>query len=184
MLRKSLISLLVIVIYIGSCILIYNSETSNNDNKKISITNISSNTNTSNKVNYINNNIKEKPIAKLHIDKINLTKDIYDINSSHNNVEENVTILNDDKNLIVLAAHSGPGSIAYFNNLDKLDLNDKISLIKNNKENNYKVIKIEEQVKDGTIEINKTNKERLILTTCSKKDKNKQLVIITEKIDA
>ena len=183
MLRKSLISLLVLTLYIGSCILIYNNET-NNNSKKIGITNISSNTNTSNKVNYLNNNIKEKPIAKLYIDKINLTKDIYDINSPYNNVDENVTILNDDNNLIVLAAHSGPGSIAYFNDLDQLDLNDKVRLLYNNKETNYKVTKIEEQVKDGTIEINKTNKQRLILTTCSKKDKNKQLVIITEKIDA
>ena len=47
----------------------------------------------------------------------------------------------------------------------------------------YKVTNIEEQAKDGTIEINKTNKQRLILTTCSKKDKNKQLVVTTEKID-
>ena len=72
---------------------------------------------------------REKPIATLHIDKINLTKDIYDINSTHNNVEENVTILNDDKDLIVLAAHSGPGSIAYFDDLDKLVIDDKVDLI-------------------------------------------------------
>ena len=152
--------------------------------KKINTTNISSTTNTGNKINYLNNDIKEKPIATIHIDKINLTKDIYDINSTHNNVEENVTILNDDKDLIVLAAHSGPGSIAYFDDLDKLIIDDKINLTYNNKKINYKVTKIEEQPKDGTIEINKTNKQRLILTTCSKKDKSKQLVIITEKIDA
>ena len=182
MLRKSLISLLVISLYIGSCYIIYSEE--NKEDKKIEVSNISSTVNTSNKTSYINNKEKEKTIATLYIDKINLTKDIYDINSTHNNVEENVTILNDDKNLIVLAAHSGPGSIAYFDDLDKLVLNDKIVLTKDNKKNNYKVIKIEEQPKDGTIEINKTNKERLILTTCSKKDKGKQLVIITEKIDA
>ena len=182
MLRKSLVSLLVLTLYIGSCYIIYSSES--NNEKKINTTNISSTTNTSNKINYLNNDIKEKPIATIHIDKINLTKDIYDINSTHNNVEENVTILNDDKDLIVLAAHSGPGSIAYFDDLDKLIIDDKINLIYNNKKINYKVTKIEEQPKDGTIEINKTNKQRLILTTCSKKDKSKQLVIITEKIDA
>ena len=43
-----------------------------------------------------------------------------------------------------------------------------------------KITNIEEQTKDGTIEINKTNTKRLILTTCSKKDKNKQLVITSE----
>ena len=182
MLRKSLVSLLVLTLYIGSCYIIYSSESINE--KKINTTNISSTTNTGNKINYLNNDIKEKPIATIHIDKINLTKDIYDINSTHNNVEENVTILNDDKDLIVLAAHSGPGSIAYFDDLDKLIIDDKINLTYNNKKINYKVTKIEEQPKDGTIEINKTNKQRLILTTCSKKDKSKQLVIITEKIDA
>ena len=182
MLRKSLISLLVISLYIGSCYIIYSEE--NKEDKKIEVSNISSTVNTSNKTSYLNNKEKEKTIATLYIDKINLTKDIYDINSTHNNVEENVTILNDDKNLIVLAAHSGPGSIAYFDDLDKLVLNDKIVLTKDNKKTNYKVIKIEEQPKDDTIEINKTNKQRLILTTCSKKDKGKQLVIITEKIDA
>ena len=87
-------------------------------------------------------------------------------------------------NLIVLAAHSGPGYIAFFNDLDKLELNDTVNLTYNNKKLVYKVTNIEEQPKDGTIEINKTDKQRLILTTCSKKDKTKQLVVITKKIDA
>ena len=178
MLRKSLVSILILTAYLSSCLIIYNIET---DKKEITskISNIEKNINTAN---YINNN--EKIIGTLTIDKINLSQDIYNIKSSHNNVEENVTILNDDNGLIVLAAHSGQGSIAYFNNLDQLNLNDTINLTYKNKKLTYKVTKIEDQVKDGTIEINKTNTKRLILTTCSKKDKNKQLVIITEKIDA
>ena len=92
--------------------------------------------------------------------------------------------MNDDINLIVLAAHSGRGYIAYFDDLDKLELNDIVKLTYNNKNLIYKVTNIEEQIKDGTIEINKTNKQRLILTTCSKKDKNKQLVITSEKDDS
>ena len=178
MLRKSLVSILILTAYLSSCLFIYSIET----DKKDVISKISSIEKNTNTANYVNNN--EEVIGTLTINKINLSKDIYKINSSHNNVDENVTILNDDDNLIVLAAHSGPGSIAYFDNLDQLDLNDKVKLLYNKKEINYKVTKIEEQVKDGTIEINKTNKQRLILTTCSKKDKNKQLVIITEKIDA
>ena len=179
MLRKSLVSILLLTIYLGSCLLIYTNET---DTKSIKTTNIEKSTNTDN---YISSkNKQEETIGTLTINKINLTKDIYSINNPHNNVDENVTILKDDENLIVLAAHSGPGYIAFFNDLDKLDLNDIINLTYNNKNLVYKVTNIEEQVKDGTIEINKTDKQRLILTTCSKKDKNKQLVIITEKIDA
>ena len=180
MLRKSLVSILLLTAYLGSCLLIYNSE---KDIKSISTANLERNTNTS----YISTVSKEENdeiIGTLTINKLNLSKNIYNINSSHNNVEENVTILNDDINLIVLAAHSGPGYIAFFNDLDKLELNDTVNLTYNNKNLVYKVINIEEQPKDGTIEINKTDKQRLILTTCSKKDKTKQLVVITKKIDA
>ena len=180
MLRKSLVSILLLTIYLGSCLLIYDNE---KDIKSISTTNIERNTNTS----YISTVSKEENdeiIGTLTIDKLNLSKNIYNINSSHNNVEENVTILNDDINLIVLAAHSGPGYIAFFDDLDKLELNDTINLTYNNKNLVYIVTNIEEQTKDGTIEINKTDKQRLILTTCSKKDKNKQLVITSKKIDA
>ncbi len=164
------------VIYLGNCFLIYDIE--NKNEKNILTTN---SINSKNTINLKNNTNKEQPIAILNIDKINLTKNIYNINSTHNNVEENVTILYDDKYLIVLAAHSGPASIAYFDNLDKLEINDIVNLNYKDNEITYKVIKIEEQPKDGTIEINKTNTKQLILTTCSKKDKNKQLVITTEK---
>ena len=180
MLRRSLVSILLLTVYLGSCLLIYNSE---KDIKSISTANLERNTNTS----YISTVSKEENdeiIGTLTIDKLNLSKNIYNINSSHNNVEENVTILNDDINLIVLAAHSGPGYIAFFDDLEKLELNDTINLTYNNKNLVYIVTNIEEQTKDGTIEINKTNKQRLILTTCSKKDKNKQLVITSKKIDA
>ena len=180
MLRKSLVSILLLTVYLGSCLLIYNSE---KDIKSISTANLERNTNTS-YISTVNKDVNDEIIGTLTIDKLNLSKNIYNINSSHNNVEENVTILNDDMNLIVLAAHSGPGYIAFFNDLDKLELNDTVNLTYNNKNLVYKVINIEEQPKDGTIEINKTDKQRLILTTCSKKDKTKQLVVITEKIDA
>ena len=180
MLRKSLVSILLLTVYLGSCLLIYDNE---KDIKSISTTNIERNTNTS-YISTINKEENDEIIGTLTIDKLNLSKNIYNINSSHNNVEENVTILNDDINLIVLAAHSGPGYIAFFDDLDKLELNDTINLTYNNKNLVYIVTNIEEQTKDGTIEINKTDKQRLILTTCSKKDKNKQLVITSKKIDA
>lgn len=179
MLRKSLVSILLLTVYLGSCLLIYNSE---KDIKSISTANLERNTNTS-YISTVNKDANDEIIGTLTIDKLNLSKKIYNINSSHNNVEENVTILNDDMNLIVLAAHSGSGYIAFFNDLDKLELNDTVNLTYNNKKLVYKVTNIEEQPKDGTIEINKTDKQRLILTTCSKKDKTKQLVVTTEKID-
>ena len=180
MLRKSLVSILLLTAYLGSCLLIYNTET---NTKSIKTTSIENSTNTANYINNKNTQTEDEIIGTLTIKKLNLSKNIYNINSSHNNVVENVTILNDDIYLIVLAAHSGPGYIAFFDDLDKLELNDTINLTYKGKDFIYKVTNIEEQAKDGTIEINKTNKQRLILTTCSKKDKNKQLVVTTEKID-
>lgn len=176
MLKKSLVSILLLTVYLGSCLLIYNLETTNNE-KTIKTSKVENKTNIANYTNSKKDIPPNEIIGTLTIDKINLSNNIYKIYSPHNNVEENVTILNDDINLIVLAAHSGPGYIAYFDDLDKLELNDTINLTYKNKKLLYKVTNIEEQAKDGTIEINKTNEKRLILTTCSKKDKNKQLVI-------
>ena len=73
-----------------------------------------------------NKNVNPKviPIGRLIIEKIKLDQALYDINSPNNNVEENVTILKgsslptNNKGIIFLAAHSGTGDIAYFNDLD------------------------------------------------------------------
>lgn len=125
----------------------------------------------------------EEPIGYLKIESINIYNPIYDINSKHNNIEENVTILKStsnplDKNsLIILAAHSGQGKIAYFNDLNKLKMNDEIRLTYNNKEYTYIVTDILAQNKNGHINIAKTDKSELILTTCSTTDQNKQLII-------
>ena len=136
MLRKSLISFLLLTIYLGSCLLIYTDENKENTVEKAKIEN--SNTN------YLDNSIvtKNDVIATLEIPKINLKRDIYSLANPHNNVEENVTILTDTENLIVLAAHSGPGDIAYFNDLDKLILNDTINLTYKNTNQLYKITNI------------------------------------------
>ncbi len=125
---------------------------------------------------------KEKPIGKLIIKKINLENNLYDINSDNNNIEKNVTILyerldnNIKNNIIILAAHSGNGKIAFFNNIDKLKLNDEVILKYKNIEYNYNVSYIYETDKNGHIDITNNNQSKLILTTCSK-NKGKQLII-------
>ena len=110
----------------------------------------------------------------------------YDPAIKRNNVEEHVTILNGSNltndSLIILAAHSGYGKLAYFNRLDELKTGDKIELNINNEKLTYILKKSEEQNKTGKIEIVKDNTKQLILTTCSKSDKTKQLVIYCEKI--
>ena len=104
-----------------------------------------------------NKNVSPKviPIGRLIIEKIKLDQALYDINSPNNNVEENVTILKgsslptDNKGIIFLAAHSGTGDIAYFNDLDKLKVTDEIIFKYNNINYHYLVDKIFEEEKDG-----------------------------------
>lgn len=84
----------------------------------------------------------------------------------------------DQKNSIVfLAAHSGTGKIAYFEELSQLTIGDTINLEYKNQKYEYKVNKIWEENKNGYIHINKENSNQLILTTCSPTKTNKQLVI-------
>lgn len=125
----------------------------------------------------------ELPIAKIIIPKVGIEGDIYSINSKENNVERNITILKEsilpdhNNSIVFLAAHSGEGKIAYFNDLDKLKTND-IVIFQYENENYYYIIdSIFEEDKDGDIEITSTSNKQLVLTTCSRKDKSKQLIV-------
>ena len=140
------------------------------------------------KINTLSFEKKEKlklnqQIGYLKIDKINLKQPIYPITNNKNNIEENVTILKEsimptEKNSIVfLAAHSGTGTIAFFDSLNKLEIKDIIELKYKNKTYLYEVINIWEENKTGYIHVNKKQKNQLILTTCSPTNNKKQLVI-------
>ena len=139
-------------------------------------------TNTSNIVR-ISKGIKILPIARVIIPDVGLDEELYNPKSSLNKVDKNVTILeksilpDNENSILFLAAHSGNGSIAYFNNLDKLKIGQEI-IIQYKKHNYYYLIdKIFEEDKDGYIEINKTSNQQLVLTTCSKTNYRKQLII-------
>ena len=175
--------------YLIFCFVIYQDNTHTTKSKIIKTENIERVENTARQINSninVENDNDDNILATLTIDKINLKENIYNINDKRNNVEEHVTILNkselNNESSIILAAHSGNGKIAYFNRLDELKENDKIKLSINNKELTYKVKRIEEQDKTGKIEVVKSSNEQLILTTCSKNDSSKQLVIYNQKI--
>ncbi len=125
----------------------------------------------------------ELPIATLSIDKININKPIYKLDSSNNTVEKNVELLHgsifpDKSNSIIfLAAHSGNSNVSYFNDLDKLNKGDEINFYYKNKKYVYIVDNKFLEDKDGDIEINKSSNNQLVLTTCSRADSKKQLII-------
>lgn len=131
----------------------------------------------------VNIPLKEDIIGNIIIEKINLNKVLYPIDDSRNNIEENVTILKESKSpeekntAIFLAAHSGTGEIAFFNDLNKLNINDEIKLNYNSKNYTYIIEEIYDLDKTGEIIVENKNTNQLILTTCSTTNSKKQLVI-------
>ena len=124
----------------------------------------------------INNNTTYGTII---INKINLNQELFPLNSDENTIERHVSILNGSNypSLMIIAAHSGIGPIAYFQELNKLELNDEIILIIENKKTTYIVKDIWEEKKNGYINFNKEKNNQLILTTCSPNKEGYQLVI-------
>ena len=127
--------------------------------------------------------IKEKPIGTLLIKKINLKENFYNKNSNENTIEKHITILketifpNKKNSLVLIAAHSGTGKIAYFEELDQLAKNDIINIIYQNKKYTYIVKDIWEEKKNGYININREEKPQLVLTTCSPNKEGYQLIV-------
>ena len=127
-------------------------------------------------------------IGKIIIKKLNIANNLYKMESKKNNVNENVTILENsitpdkEDSIMFIAAHSGTGKLAFFKDLDKLKEGDSITLIY--KDQNYDNIVKDywEENKNGYINVVKEDKKQLILTTCSPTKEDKQLIInATEK---
>ena len=186
---KNLIKIIIIlIIYLASCYYIYKAD-------ELEKVNIINNNNDINQNIIVNKNIKEikkiendkslvdDSIGQIIIEKININSKLYKIDSPKNNIENNITILKGsiepekEDSIVFIAAHSGYGEKAFFKDLDKLDIEDKIILSYKNIDYIYKVKNKWETNKDGDIEVQKEDEKQLILTTCSPKDKTKQLII-------
>lgn len=113
----------------------------------------------------------------LVIPKVNMKLGFYNVDNEKNNVGENVTLIDTGiNNTYLLAAHSGSGPLAYFNDLRYLSVGDKITLIIDGNIMNYKVVNIRNEIKNGKINI-KNEKNQVILTTCNQVKKGYQLII-------
>ncbi len=173
--KEKTYSLLIIVIYIMICFSI----SKHTEIKKI-------HTSTKEQVGLPS---RKNKIGNITIHKINLEKPLYEISSSENTVDKNVTILkestlpNEENSLLLIAAHSGNSNVSYFEDLDELEINDKIKITYLNKEYLYTVTNIWEEEKNGSIHINKEYKKQLILTTCSPTHQDKQLIINSKIIE-
>ena len=90
-------------------------------------------------------------IGTISIPKINLKAGFTDMNSKENNVEKNVAIMKTstypdvENGNFILAAHSGVGKLAYFNNLYQLGMKDQVTIEYKGKEYLYQIDEVEWQ---------------------------------------
>lgn len=126
-------------------------------------------------------------IGYLTIPKINLNKGFLDMRSELNNVEQNVAVIqgssypDKEKGNLILAAHSGSGWKAFFNDLYKLTTGDIAEVSYKGKKYTYKIVNIYKQDKIGKIAIYRNyDKTTLTLITCTNFDSETQTVYIAE----
>jgi len=136
----------------------------------------------------LNDNTNNKYTAILEIPSINLRKGLYDIKSKNNSVDKNLQILtpssfpNVKGSNLIIAGHSGTGSLAFFDDLKKLKIGSESYIYYENVKYIYKVVDIYEIEKTGEAEIIKDyNATSLVFITC-KVNTNKQIVIISNLI--
>lgn len=117
-------------------------------------------------------------IGFLNIPRVNIKKKLYNSESSNNVVDKNVSILLNNSNVLVLAAHSGSAKNSYFKNLYKLKVNDLVFVDLDNMTLTYRVDKIYTIAKTGFLNIKglNSNDKKLVLTTCGEK-KDTQLIV-------
>lgn len=182
MAKKGILSFLLLSVYLSFCFIIYQDKPTNIKTVEQPLIGVPALSKEETKKDNLPLK-EEKILGILEIPKINLRKIIYPLTDKQNNVEQNVTILKESilpaeqDSIVFLAAHSGTGTKAFFTRLDELSKKDIIKFTYLNKTYYYEVEIIEEQEKIGTINIPKKEGDYLILTTCSEKDKAKQLVI-------
>ena len=126
-------------------------------------------------------------IGYLTIPKLNLTKGFLDMRSEYNNIEQNITVIkgssypDKEKGNFIIAAHSGSGWKAFFNDLYKLTTGDIAEVSYKGKKYTYKIVNIYKQDKTGTIAIYRNyDKTTLTLVTCTNFDSKTQTVYIAE----
>ncbi len=136
-----------------------------------------------------NNYIYEEYLGVLDIPKINFYKGFYSKTSSLNNVQFNLFVLKESdypdvvNGNLIIAGHSGNYSNSYFNDLYKLSIDDTITVHYQGKDYIYKITKIYNEKKTGTVRILRNrNKTSLTLITCTNGDNYHQTIYIAELI--
>lgn len=126
---------------------------------------------------------KEEVFASVRIPKININRKLYPVSSKQNTVDKNIQIIKESdmpdvvNGNLILAAHNGFSSIAYFHNLDKLEIGDEVFINYLNNDYKYIISDKYDVLKTGKVSI-KRDKNRSTITMITCKGEDKQLVVI------
>lgn len=113
-------------------------------------------------------------MAILEIPKISFKRGI----KKDASVDEDITVLNLNNipyGNIIIAGHSGRCEVCYFNDLDRLDVNDLIYFYYENNIYIYNIVSVEEKKKQ-TFELENYD-DTITLITCKKSSNNLQIII-------
>ena len=129
-------------------------------------------------------------IGILEINKLNLKRGFLNIESPYNNVNKNVTLIENstmpdvENGNLILAAHSGNCWVCYFDKLYTLSVGDNASIIYNGYKYKYELKNIYNVAKTGVVEVKRDpNKTVLTLITCTHGSDTEQTVYIFELIN-
>lgn len=127
--------------------------------------------------------------AILEIPKINLKKGMVESTKNFSSINYAISIdkssnYPDEEGNFILYAHSGNSKIAYFRNLNKLNVNDEVFVYYEGVKYNYQIINKYEIEKTGKMEVIRDSKRKLITMVTCISNTNKQVVLIGEQINS
>lgn len=124
----------------------------------------------------IQTNLESVSPYYLVIPKINLYQEFFPNNEPLNNLQTGIMTLFPTKkaDVYLLASHSGNGAHSYFNRLEQLNIGDTFQII-HDKTLGYEIISKKYKIKDGKLAISSIDNIKIILLTCSKIKKDKQV---------
>ncbi len=128
--------------------------------------------------------------AILEIPSINLKRGVVDSTKNFSSINYAISV---DKNSnypdsngnFILYAHSGNSNIAYFRNLNKVNINDKVYVYYNGIKYEYQIYDKYDIHKIGKAKVISSNENKYItLITCNQNKKNYQIVVVGKLIDS
>lgn len=128
--------------------------------------------------------------AVLEIPSINLKQGVVNSTKNFGSINYAISV---DKNSsypdkmgnFILYAHSGNSNIAYFKNLNKVEVNDDIYVYYNGTKYHYEIYDKYDIQKTGKAKVISSDSYRYItLITCNQSKKEKQIVVVGKLIDS